>query len=89
MEAWSSYSHQECPLCPASTTHSCNRSPDPHPPTEANAVVTLAHPVFTALIEDYFAFLATGFEVNLLHFHDINSSQLFVSNAEPIYIYEK
>lgn len=29
--------------------HSHNRSPDPHPPTEANAVVTLAHPVFTAL----------------------------------------
>lgn len=39
--------------------------------------------------ENYFAFLATGFEVSLLHFHDINNSQLFISNAEPIYIYEK
>lgn len=86
MEAWDSYFHQECSPSPASTAHPYNGSPGPHLPTEANAVVNLAQPVQT---EKYFAFLATGFAVSFLHFHDINNSQFFVSNAEPIYIYEK
>lgn len=89
MEAWGSYFHQECPPCPPSTAHPHNRSPYPHPPTEADLVAALAHPVLTALVENYFAFLATGFEVSFLHFHDNNNSRLFVSVAEPIYIYEK
>lgn len=66
-------------------SHPHSQTPDPHPPIGADAVATLAHPVLTALTFRifFFTFLATGFEVGCLHFHDNNYYQLFVYCCIP------